>query len=469
MRTVIYSLMFLLLSVSFANGQIENTMYFMKNLPQSVNSNPAFVPDYKYSVNLPSAFISASNSGFAWKDVFTKKTYSDGDSLLVDLDKFYATLNDKNYIDMVGNAELFGFGFRAGRSHISFSVNEKVRSRFMYPKDLFGFFIKGNAALLGESLDFAPAMDAYSYLEVGIGGSYLVDKNLTVGGRMKFLRGQGSVSTKYSEFTLTTNEEDYSMTIAGNALVETSGVNQFMDKTSDPKVKDMIAPANKGIAWDFGATYRINNRMTAGLSLIDLGSIKWTHDTKSYSLDKSKAKYTFEGVDLAKVMNGDDNSMEELADSLQTIFKPEEKNIEAFRTWLPAKLYGSFAYQPTSKLTLGAIINVEKFQNRVAGGFSASAHQKLGSVVAVSLSYSVMNRSYNNFGAGLTLKFGPLQTYFISDNMFGAAVAVIRTGEMNSYINGAQNFNFRMGMNLVFGKTRKQEKQSFTTSKPKMR
>ena len=69
-------------------------------------------------------------------------------------------------------------------------------------------------------------------------------------------------------------------------------------------------------------------------------------------------------------------------------------------------------------------------------------------MVSASLNYTIMNRTFNNFGAGLALKAGPFNWYIISDN-----IPLVYAREINENIiipHKARAVNFRIGFNLVF-------------------
>src|ERR1700712_2227524 len=101
-------LLFLLVRQSAA--QTEATHYFMSSLPQVSNSNPAFVPKYKFSIGLPgisSTAITYSNNGFSYQDLIKK---SDGQTV-ANLEKWNKSLAPKNYITNSAQSDLMRVGF----------------------------------------------------------------------------------------------------------------------------------------------------------------------------------------------------------------------------------------------------------------------------------------------------------------------------------------------------------------------
>jgi hypothetical protein len=82
-------------------------------------------------------------------------------------------------------------------------------------------------------------------------------------------------------------------------------------------------------------------------------------------------------------------------------------------------------------------------------GISLSYVTHLGKVLSASASYSIYNRSYNNFGLGLTVNGGPVQLYIVTDNILGVFIP-----------HKAKNLHLRCGINLTFGRKEKEKASS---------
>ena len=86
-----------------------------------------------------------------------------------------------------------------------------------------------------------------------------------------------------------------------------------------------------------------------------------------------------------------------------------------------------------------------------------SANMNLGSVLSASLSYTAENYQYDNLGAGLAFRAGVTQFYLVTDR-----IPVIWDRIKNNHSDFVlpanwNTFNFRMGMNLVFGNRSKEK------------
>jgi Family of unknown function (DUF5723) len=430
-----------------AKAQNEGTMYFMNSLPQVVYLNPAFVPKYKTSIGLPgsSIMMSYSNNGFSYNDVAVKNN----DVVSADLNKLYRSLRPKNYISVAAHADLFRLSIKMGpRFYFTYNSTLKIYNRLMLPKDLMGIFINGTASFIGSSATLAPKLESLAYLENGIGGAFTVNKDLVIGARVKWLKGIANATTKSSALNLEVDADNYALTASGDMDVRTSGVHSLDDPNFDfgDDYKNYLK--NNGFAIDLGATYRLMDRINLSLSVVDLGFIKWKNDTYNYKLDPNKAKYSFDGIDLNKVLTGDDDYLNSVGDSISSNFEPTEGVTGSYKTSIPTKIYVGGNYEIRRNFTAGIVLYSEMFRGRFMTGATLGVHKNFGKTFSATGTYTMSNNSFNNIGLGASLNLPPFQLYVVGDNILRAAVG---GKELNKFINSTQLFNLRVGLNLVFG------------------
>lgn len=430
-------------------AQTESTMHFMRSLPQVTYYNPAFKPDYQFSFGLPgsSVFAQYINNGFTYNDFISREN----NILTADLNKLYTTLRDQNYINANVQADLLRISFKAGaRLYFTANLTAKGYNRFMLPKDLTGLFINGTGAYVNNTATLAPEAESVSYVEIGWGAAYTVNQKLTVGAKLKVLKGGTNVTSERASFNLTLSDT-YAITVTGDADIRTSGIHNFDEPDFDVGDDWNDFLKNSGVAIDLGATYKPLDKLTVGLSLIDLGGITWKNDLYGYKLDPAKARYTFEGVDIGDLLNDEAQYGESLADSLEAKFDFTEGRIGSYRTPLPGKIYASAAYEWKRNLTVGGLFFAERFRGRFMPGFTASLNKEFGKRMGASLSYTITNNSFNNIGAGVSFNFSPVQFFIVGDNL-------LRMPFAESFFNSMQYFNIRTGINFVFGRDHVQEK-----------
>jgi hypothetical protein len=431
-------------------AQVEGTLHYMNSLPQVVVNNPAFVPKYKFSIGLPFSSLSMgyTNNGFSYNDLVTRK---DGKAN-ADLSKWIKNLPDKTYITPSLGLDVFRLGFRINsKLYVTANATAKTYSHFVLPKGLASVFIEGNAPYVGSTVSISPSAESISYLETAVGASYEITPKLRVGGRVKLLHGIASITTQSSDISIAV-DENYYLTASANVDVKTSGINNFTNSGYDVSKEWKNYLKNRGLAIDIGGTYRLLDKLTLNASLIDMGGIHWKNDLYRYSLDKSKATYTFSGINATDLINGTANDyMEAQMDSIKANFELQEGSLTSYRTPLPGKIFLGGNYQLVKNLNVGAVFFAEKFQGRFSPGWTASLNHHFLNAISTSLSYTMSNRSYNNIGAGLSFNMAPIQLYVVGDNLLRLPGSLILHKNVNNYVNSAQVINIRMGLNFVIG------------------
>ena len=438
-----FTIFFMLITNLLVSAQTESTLYFMNSLPQVVTNNPAFVPKYKFSLGLPgisSVGMGYYNNGFSYNNLISK---SDG-VIKADLSKWVRSLAAKNYITTTSQVDVLRFGFRINpKLYIQANMTVYEYARLQIPKGFTSLFVNGTAPLVGTSTHFSPQAEGLAYLESAIGAAYSIDEKLTVGARLKYIYGIANVTTVSSDVNVNVGS-DYQLSTSADLNLKTSGIRDNGKDLGNFR-------SNTGYGIDLGATYKLTNKLTLAASIVDLGKITWRNNPYGYTLDKSTANYSFSGIDLKEVINGNNNNLQVQADSIQNRYKPRENVVGSYKTGLPGKMFISGNYDLMKNLHVGAVFFTEKFRGRVSSGVSASLIKHFGKWMSTSLSYSVSNRSYNNIGAGLSFNLAPFQLYIAGDNLLRLPGSLIATGHINSYLNSTQVFNLRFGLNLVWG------------------
>lgn len=417
----------------------------MNTVSQSAAYNPAFTPKYTTTVGLPaisSLYGMFSNSGFAYSDLIQRR---EDDSLVMTLDNFYNALKDRNYTQTQFNVDIFHLAFRLNpRMYFSLNIAEKNISRTTYSKDIADLLINGNAQFAGMEKVATFEVDGTSYLEMGAGLNYKINEMIAAGARLKYLRGLVNGYTERANLTIRT-EENYHINITGDALVHTGGATE---EDIDNFSEFWELANNNGFAVDLGVTYKPIDRLTLGLSLTDLGGIKWKNGLKSYSLDPAVANFTFKGIDIARAIE-DDASIDDELDSLEENFEFIENEGVAYRTAVPSRLFLSGSYELARQLYASLLISGVKYKNDIDMAFTANVTKNVGKALSVCVSYTANKYSLNNWGAGFAINLAPFQIYAASDNLLGAAVSTAFNGEINPFINNMQHFNFRFGINFI--------------------
>jgi hypothetical protein len=204
---------------------------------------------------------------------------------------------------------------------------------------------------------------------------------------------------------------------------------------------------NPGFAMDFGIAYRANKKLELSASLVDVGMISWKTNTTQFS---ENGQYRYRGVmfsdpslplitDLTDIIN-------EIGDSLNNEFNPRHSG-RGFSTFLPVKLYLGSEYSLNENVSLAGLARLRAFNNFLRASFTTSANVLIGKGISLTGSYSIMESTFDNLGAGVGFRGGPFQVYAASDNIFSPF-----------YPSKAKNMNLRVGINFIFDKQPKESK-----------
>jgi hypothetical protein len=462
--TVFATLLAVLLPYS-AFSQV-NTLYFMENVPMRNALNPAFIPTQMCYVSLPGlsdfSYIAGNNS-FATNDLFFRQNGKVITPFHPDAnrDAFLNVL--KPTTDLISNTrtQLFGFGFSIRDNYYSFGINERIEGGMGIPRDLMRLLLKGAPDSTNVNSFNLRTLhsDITAYLETTLGYARPVNKKLTLGGKIKFLLGQGHADASFSKLDMNISKQTAELTGSGAARITTPfDIPQNSDGTPDfgnidTDLKTVLKPSGWGLGADLGAVYKLKKNITLSASLTDIGFINWK---KSSWRGDLKSKTTFSGMDFTINGNGNDNDFgKQIGDSLKNAFV-YTANGAAYTTWLTAKMRVGGEYSILkNKIDFGLL-----WENTIGGSYkynelTASANFRPAYWFNASLSYGLVNGNYGSFGLGLNLIAGPVNFFVVTDYM-----PAYYTSDGIPY--KSKYADAQMGLILTFGHNKK-----FTVKKKK--
>ena len=187
-----------------------------------------------------------------------------------------------------------------------------------------------------------------NYVEMAFGHSRKINEQWTVGAKAKFLLGLARAQVKIDRLDVVMTENAWNITPhnahfetnVGGMIVPTKGetgnyeeddytldadgnrTNQLKPGTDGQVSYDDIdfdsgklGPAGWGMAFDFGATYKLNDDWSFSAALLDLGFISWKEAIKG-SMNSSFEFKGFENVPVEENESNKHNSLENQADRL---------------------------------------------------------------------------------------------------------------------------------------------------------
>jgi len=483
MKNLFKYIIVLVLFTTNTYAQQNNTLYMLNNVPQRNILNPAINHTCKMNFSglfipitgqiMPPIHFNYNNNAFALKNILYPGKGIYKDSLITPFQKgenhnkfLQKTLKKVNYINVETHIDLFTAGYVWKDFFFTFHVTEKIESRFSFPRDLIVLAWEGNGKSFIDNEAFLSYLgfSGVHYREFAAGGSKVINDKLTVGAKAKLLFGKSNIHSKKTHLTLNTASTDFASTINTDMAIYSSqhffNIHEFYyDFENDSvvykdtvfenvSVKDILfEKRNPGLGFDLGAVYKYDDKITLYASILDLGFIRWRNNVNSFHI---KGEFTWDGwsdFDFKPDDVGDSLANEtgnQFRDSLIRLFNPQHKN-DAYTMMLTPKFYLGGTYQVHEKLNLGLLFRGDFFQHRLHGGVTLSANSDITKWFGASLSYSIQNNSFNNFGAGLVFKAPFFQFYVVTDNYIS-----------NIWPQATRNINFRMGINLMFGCNKRQ-------------
>ena len=425
----------LLLVAGGLNAQQDLTLYQLSGVPQRNMVNPAVFPDSKIVVGIPvlsSINLNYNNVSFSVNDGFI----IDGSTLVIDPEYLLSKLNDKNYIYNQEQDQWFMFGYVFGKNYLQLGISDKVLIDLTFPKSIFELAIQGNAAFLGERVSIEDlGLNATHYREISLGYARDLGK-WSVGIHANILFGLANIYTRTSDMGIYTDPETYDILIDGDIEVNTSGLDNI-----DDFGKYITRMVNNGFAVDLGVVFKPNKDWEFSTSILDLGGIKWKENVKSY-VNNGKS-FALNGIDIKDYFyDGDldtDSILDGIKDSISDVFKLDEVN-DNYGTPLTPKWYIGAKYNLTEQHRFYGTVNLQFFRAGIRPALSLGYEFRLERNLGVTVNYSVISGSYANVGVGLMVRGGPLQFYFMSDNLLAA---------FNAF--NYQAIHYRFGINLTFG------------------
>ncbi len=422
---------YLILAVLFAStafGQTSLSFYHLGDATfQNSTLNPAYSPDARIFFGLPvlSGIHIHANNKFSYNQAIKKEAGNN----VVSVTSLLGDLQNNNLSSVNANIDLFHIGYNMPNGPgFTFAVRERLESDVLYPKELLEFVWQGNGNKLGETIDIGKmGISMTHFREWALGMSYQVDKQLSVGARLKYFQGFSNVSTPSNlKATLEVDPQTYAWDVnTENFVLRTAGLNSY-------NASYLVSPGNSGFGMDIGFEYRVNRYLGFAGSILDLGKISWKTDIENRQFNDTTFNYA--GINI----KGADDIGQSLQDSLFSKFKTV-KNADAYSTWLPVKAYGTLIWRYTDQTQFLGTVGARMIQGQMKMLYGGGVRQKIGPLT-VSANALKMPQHFFNIGAALAVRGGPVQYYIAADQV------------INFSVPDAKALDFRTGMNFMIGR-----------------
>lgn len=459
-RLVYFIALTMTLFVSRHGYAQEHTVLMLDELPQAYSLNPAKAPltgGYMIVPGLAGISAGFENSGFCFNDAFRKGA---NDSLYFDFDRLSKKMSNYNLTTMNLDVPILGAGFTAGKNFITIDVTNKTRMNIVIPASIldirFGNYDFDNDRFVKHSLSDIFAK-AFNYFEYAVGYSRDVNDKIRVGGKTKLLLGNFALRSKDLYLSIDTRKDGLhyaldvhtrgNISLSAPLEIETDKDGYVDDAEWDSDNMKISSFKNAGFAADLGMTMKLNEQVTLGVSVLDLGFIRWKNTTNTFI---SNNDFSFTGVDVSGSVKDDPNTKvtssywTQLEDSLSQFTNVKFKN-KAFTTALSANILTSVTYKPYKWFQAGGVVSGLILDKRLYTRVSASATLRARNWLGYVLSFSMDPGLALSMGQGLALTAPGFQFYVVTDRMplntLYARSAQVRVG-----------FNFFIGRRKAFKK-----------------
>ena len=386
--------------------------FFLDNVYQRSYFNPAL--NNEGNVVVASGLgLDFSTTGPSVADVTSR---NDEGVLIVSAQDAIANMNEFNDIFGYTTVNTLDVSINTPFVRVSAGHAWKAQGWMQYTRNLAEFITNGNGAYIGETMDLSLQIDYINYNEVYLG----LQKSfgpISVGARIKRLSGVEAIVTDEHRIDLTTSDDIYQLTLDTDFELSSSRAFDYTDiENFDLDVEnysfDNFMKNNGGWAVDLGLSMDIGDRLEVSLGVVDLGSIDWDVEPKTYRSNKVQ---TFDGIDASEYITSDEEFV--ILDSLEALLDLTETN-EVFSTRLPARIYLGGILKVSDMWSVGALIQSSGVSDRRPNILSLNATAKISGLLSVGALYSVKSGNPANLGLLTALNMGPVTGFLSTDNLF---------------------------------------------------
>lgn len=428
-KIALLNLAFILCWSGSAYGQESFTIANLPRVPQVSYANPALVPtQLQYFVGIPllsGAQLYSNSQGVKLKDVGFTNLFDPS----INYELAQQAVSDRNIYRFGGRSDLLYGGIASKSGIFTLNFTERMIGEGNFPGGLF------NRIANEEKQDILPGrqydMSAFTgqamhFKELGVGYATRKRRGVNWGVRLKFLLGHEAVFSDNQGLMLLENE-DGGLTQEGDLAFRTAGFSHFSEEES---LFRLFSTKNAGVALDAGFHYQYNKRWAFFGSIRDLGGITWR---KSLNLKFFSGTFSELKTEINNIFDG--------------LVNDQPETTKSFRTTLPTQMQGGVRYQLKNKHTFSALASTRFYETGTDIGLSLAYYLPLSSSLDWTASYSIYNKTFTNFGTGLSFQVGKLQLYLVSDNILSVFSST-----------GTRNFHLQSGVNLSWNKPEKKRR-----------
>ena len=423
-----------LISAFKAKAQADLSLYSAQRVPQSHLLNPAFQPESNFYIGIPtfsSLGFQFNNTAFTLSEVVGKDVENPNMAL-----NDIANRMDKNaHFSFSQRTEWLSFGFGFKNSYLHFGAGFQTFGAIDYPAELLRFMFPNSNNFSSVQFNINNTrMEILSTQNYYVGYQHSFWQNkLNAGLKMRY---HFALAHAFAERFLVDVEGDaQTLNAQTDVLIKTSSPSSFENNST-------FFPNNSGATFDFGLMFNPNKHWEIGLSVLDLGSIDFNDNVRTY---QSQGEYEFLGFEFDAIQGN--NNSQSVLDEIDSVFKFSEIEGGSYKRRLPVRSLASVRYNINQHHAFNFIFHQTAWDSYSIQDYSFGYRFRTRQSLELLLNYNIIDGIANHIGGGLVLGGGAVQFHLLSDNFAGWFQP-----------SSANTFSLRFGLNLRFGRNRMEKR-----------
>jgi len=447
-------LIFLISAISLKSQQ--KLAFSFAESPQTLLLNPGAETNFRshYGIPMLSNFsFDLGITGFTLNDLFS----NDSRAFKTRFEAVLNKINSTDYVSFNTQVEVLNVGFRLDKkTYLSFGFYEELDFISYMPKDFIELFYYGNQPFLNRSFSLSQVSmkgDFLGVLHAGI--SKKINEKLNVGARVKIYSSSINIESLNNSGTYTSstsNENIIRQSLNNlNGQIRTSGIvdsdDEFIDSPGEYFSKTFLG-SNMGLGLDFGLTYHFTSQLEFTASLLDIGFIRHSKNTKNFNIE---GNYVLDGLNFEYDASSLSNYWQQVEQDFRDRVITEETQ-EAYTSWRPMKINAALKYSFGEKRDKTCYSKTHKqyYYNAIGFqlhnimrpikpqfSFTSFYEASLSKKIHTKFTHTINDYSSIIFGAATSLQLGKLSVFGGLDNLLGVA-------DVSSGNSVAFNFGFNI-------------------------
>ena len=431
-------LVFLISAISLKSQQ--KLAFSFAESPQTLLLNPGAETNFRSHYGIPmlsDVSFDIGITGFKLNDLFSNDSRTFRTRFEAVLNKINAT----DYLSFNTKIDVLNIGFRLDKkTYLSFGFYEEIDFISYLPKDFIELFYYGNEPFINRNFSLAQVSMKGDFLGVFHAGiSKKISEKLNIGARAKIYSSSINIESlnNFGTFNSSTGTDNIIRQSLNNinGQVRTSGIvdsdDEYVDDPNEYFSRTFLG-GNLGLGLDVGLTYHFTSQLEFTASLLDIGFVKHSKNTKNFNIE---GDYVLDGLNFEYDTSSLSNYWQQIEQDFRDRVITEETQ-EAYTSWRPMKINAAFKYSFGERREKSCYSKTHKeyYYNAIGFqihnimrpikpqfSFTSFYEASLSKKVHTKFTHTINDYSAVIFGAATSLQLGKLYVYGGLDNLLGVA------------------------------------------------